>query len=226
MKIYLSPSSQESNIGLSGGYIEEKVMNEITDILYPELIRHGLEVKRNNPALLFWQHVIESNAWKPDYHIAIHSNAVGSNTQATARGCMVFTYDPNVNALDTQMAKSIYKYLEPLTPVDDRGILSGKDTLSEISDTVAPAVLIEIDFHDNPDGATWIIGNVAKIANAILVGILDQCGIKFIPETAPAKSFYRVQVGAYAIEENAIKMKNRLIAAGFPAIIVSEGNKV
>jgi N-acetylmuramoyl-L-alanine amidase len=225
MKIYLSPSSQEHNIG-PGGYIEEFVMNKIADILQPELVRHGIEVKRNNPALTFREHVKESNLYKPDYHVALHSNASGSATP-TARGLVIFCYDPTDGSRKgTQLARNIYKYLEPLTPVTDRGIRSGKDNLSEVAKTTAPAVLVEVDFHDTAAGAAWIASHIEEIAFGYLMGILDQCQIKYIPlpapEPEPAGIIYRVQAGAFVNLDNAKALQDKLIRAGFSAYIKRE----
>lgn len=226
IKLYISPSSQQSNIG-PGGYIEEQQMNLIADILIPELIRHGFEVMRNNPENTYKQHVTESNLFKPDYHIAIHSNASAATSSHTARGCTVYCYDPSdANRKGTQMAAALYKYLEPLTPVNDLGIKNGRYILSEIANTNAPAVLVEIDFHDTVDGAEFIRSHINEIANAFLMGILEQCGVAYIPIIAPQPDplpdacIYRVQVGAFSIRENAEKMVQNLVAAGFNAIIV------
>ena len=44
-------------------------------------------------------------------------------------------------------------------------------SLYEIIRTNAPAVLLEVAFHDNPEDATWIINNEEQIAEAIVTGI-------------------------------------------------------
>jgi ABC-type phosphate transport system permease subunit len=39
---------------------------------------------------------------------------------------------------------------------------------------------MEVDFHDNLAGAQWIMSNYKIIANAILMGILEAIGQKYI----------------------------------------------
>jgi len=217
MKIFISPSSQENNVG-THGYVEEYQMNKVADVLIPELIRHGIEVMRNNKSDIYSGHVTKSNLYKPDYHIAIHSNARGSAQTTEARGCDVFCYNPlDVANKGTQMAKAIYKYCSALTPVADRGIHSGKETMSEIRNTNAPSVLIEIDFHDSENGAIWVMNNINQIAKAILDGILEQCGITYIPKRTPEMIISDLQAN-YASMENLLKasaatieMKNGII---------------
>lgn len=210
-KLYISPSSQQANIGL-GGYIEEVQMNMIADILIPELLRHGLEVMRNNPSNTYAGHVAESDRYHPDYHIAIHSNAGGT----TARGCTVYAWKPETypDRPGALMAKAIYNRLEPLTPTEDRGVRDGSQILSEIADTDHPAVLIEIDFHDKPDGAAWIASHIPEIAHAILLGILDGLGLTYIPAADPAldyKTLYeQAQVDLSILSDELTACKDRL----------------
>jgi N-acetylmuramoyl-L-alanine amidase len=174
MKFYISPSTQQNNVG-PNKYIEETYMNLIADILCPELARHGHAIKRNDRKVddinVF---IRESNTYKPDYHIAIHSNAGGG------QGCEVFCYRPkDTTSPGTRMATSIYKKIEAVTPTADRGVKDGSH-LGEVGRTTAPSVLMEVDFHDNLAGAQWIMSNYKIIANAILMGILEAIGQKYI----------------------------------------------
>lgn len=56
-------------------------------------------------------------------------------------------------------------------------------------------------------------GEIAKTVN-------ERLGVK-TPESTKSDVLYRVQVGAYSSKDNAEAMKDKLIKAGFPAIIVS-----
>jgi N-acetylmuramoyl-L-alanine amidase len=221
-KIYISPSSQQGNVG-PAGYVEEKYMNLVADLLIPELNRHGIETMRNKTANTFRDHVRESNAYKPDYHIAIHSNASAAISSHRARGCIMFCLRPdNDDAKGTQLAKAVYARIEQLTPVRDRGIHATR--MDEVEKTTAPAILVEIDFHDNYDGAMWLMNNIPEISKAILLGVLEQCGIDYKPQEADqAKYLYRVQAGAFYNKDYAEDLRARLLKAGFNAIIVKSG---
>lgn len=179
MKIYISPSSQEHNAG-PGGYIEEVAMNKIADKLCPELTRHGIEFMRNNPANDFHGHIAESNAYKPNYHLAMHSNAMGTTASHTARGLSVYCARPeSASSLGTAFARIIYESLQAISPVNGHGLISAVGRLSEVMYTTAPAALVELDYHDNPDGAAWIMANIDAIAHAYLLGILKVFGIAY-----------------------------------------------
>lgn len=152
-------------------------MNELTDIIEPALRSAGLVVYRNKPEMTLKEVVKHSNSLKPDVHFAIHSNAF--NTKV--RGLEVFCH--RFGGEGERLARIIYNKLEPLTPTKDRGVKEGANFygegkhLYELSNTIAPAALVEIAFHDNPEDAKWIINNMGIIADAIVQGIFVYFGI-------------------------------------------------
>ena len=168
--VYLSPSTQDKNIGYGNYGTEEKRMNEITDIIEEILVNHGLTIYRNKPEWSLQQVVKDSNLKKPDLHFAIHSNAGGG------RGSEIFAYAPGGEG--ERAARMIYSELEPLTPTSDRG-LKFNPSFYELNSTIAPAVLIEIAFHDNIDDANWILNNIEEVGVALAKGIINYFEIPF-----------------------------------------------
>jgi len=174
-KIYLSPSTQEKNVGVGSYGTEEKVMNQIADILQAILIKKGYEVFRNKPTMTLKETVTNSNLNKVDLHLAIHSNAMGSGSNGKARGCVVLCH--KFQGTGYEFAKRIYIELSKITPAADRGIVKGEDYfgegkhLYETAYTTAPAALVEIAFHDNKEDAAWIITNMDLIAEALAKSI-------------------------------------------------------
>lgn len=172
-KIYISPSTQQTNIGISPFGTEEAEMNKIADILISLLVNDGrYTVKRNSPSMDdVYQIAKDSNDFKADIHVAIHSNAGGGE------GTEVFAYGPNTNS--EKLAKALYNQIAPLSPGADRGV-KYKPGLIEVGDMVgATSALIELDFHDNQAGAAWIASSHQAIANALYVGICDFCGYEY-----------------------------------------------
>ena len=46
-------------------------------------------------------------------------------------------------------------------------------TLYELSETIAPAALVEVAFHDQADDAKWILENIEPIGVALAKGIVE-----------------------------------------------------
>jgi N-acetylmuramoyl-L-alanine amidase len=202
-KVYISPSTQEHNVGAGSYGTEEKRMNEIADILCPRLKEHGLIVKRNKPEMTLAQVVADSDAFGADSHIAIHSNATGSLSKA--RGSMVLICATGGRA--EQLAKSISSELSAITPTTDRGVVVNNE-LYETRKPKAPSVIVEVDFHDNLEGAAWIIANKAEIAEALLKGILAHYGIKYIPPIAGTST---QNVSSWAKEAWSWGVQNKIV---------------
>ena len=166
--IYLSPSAQEYNIGYGDFGSEEYRMNRIADIVEKLLKEQGYTVYRNNPNERLSQIVRESNEINPDIHVALHSNASGEGF--SAQGPEIFANRPNTPG--DRLANQIYNEIMQIypDPTKGRGVLY-TSSLYEIIRTNAPAVLLEVAFHDNPEDAQWIIDNESQIAQAIVSGI-------------------------------------------------------
>lgn len=212
-KIYISPSTQEKNIGAGAYGTEEKQMNLIADTVVQLLQLNHFEVYRNSPSMTLQQAVADSNSKGVEAHFAIHSNAGGG------RGCEVFYTSPK----GQKLASAVYKYIETLTPTTDRGVRK-HEKLYELNHTKAVAALIEVAFHDNPDDAAFIMSNIQAIAEGIVHGICDYFNVEF-KKPQPVKpeasgKLYKVQVGAFAVKANAEKIQAELKAKGYSAIIV------
>ena len=165
-RVYISPSTQERNIGVGSFGSEESQMNKIADLLMSLLAKDGRFVTlRNSPSMEVEQIAADSNKFKADIHIPIHSNAGGGE------GTEVYAYAPGTNS--ERLAKALYNQIAPLSPGKDRGV-KFKKSLIEVGDLVsATSALIELDFHDNASGAEWIASNHKTIAEALYKGICD-----------------------------------------------------
>ncbi len=166
--VFLSPSTQEFNVGYGDFGTEEYRMNRIADKVEDILKNQGYTVYRNNPNEKLSAAVKKSNEIKPDIHVALHSNASGEGYNA--QGPEIFANRPDTPG--DRLANDIYEEIIKIYPDQDkgRGVLY-TSSLYEIIRTTAPAVLLEVAFHDNPEDANWIINNEQAIAQAVVNGI-------------------------------------------------------
>ncbi len=172
--VFLSPSTQEYNPYVDGGN-EEYYMNIITDALIPYLEASGIEYERNDPSKTFANSVRLSNAGNFDLHLALHSNAAPPQNAGQARGSQVYYYRDSEQA--KRAANIFANNLKEIYPIPSKVETVPTTTLSELNRTKAPAILIELAYHDNPDDAQWIRDNIGAIAQNLAVSVSDFLGI-------------------------------------------------
>ena len=221
-KIYLSPSMQKNNAYAVGNTNEMVQANRIADATKIALERNGFEVKKAPQGQSMYTSIRESNNWMSDLHIPIHTNAFNGKTDGT----LVMVYSTAQKNLDA--AQPIYDNLYAVTPGRTvRGVQARPD-LAELRDTNATAVYVEVDFHDNPPIAQWLIDNPQTVAEAIAKGVTEYYGIPYIGannngsesnENENSNVLYKVQVGAFSVKQNAENLASRLNKAGYDTYI-------
>ena len=223
-KIYLSPSNQSGNLYAYGNTNEMEQCNRIADAAKAALERCGFDVKKAPKGQDMSVSIKESNSWGADLHIPIHTNAFDGR----ASGTVVFVYS-NASA-NRMLADPIYKAVQAAAPgTTDYGVRAHSD-LAELNSTNAIAVYIEVDFHDNPSIAKWLVENTKAVGEAITKGVCEGYGVKYKApaEASPAKAgdtFYRIQVGAYNDRKNAEVFLKKVQAAGFTNAFIAEVKK-
>ena len=175
--VFLSPSTQEYNLFVNGG-TEEYYANLITDAMIPYLRASGITFSRNNPGGTVSNSIADSNAGNYDLHFAIHSNAAPPNLAGAIKGPDVYYYrdsaaGKNAAEITANNLKQIYPDPSLVTAVPTT-------TLAELRRTKAPAVLVEVAYHDNVDDANWIKNNINAIGRNFALSIADILGVPFV----------------------------------------------
>ena len=175
-KIYLSPSVQEYNHYIDGGN-EEYYMYLIADAMEPYLTANGIDFDRNQPEMTLSQVIADSNAQPYELHLAIHSNASPDATAGQNTGAEIYYYPSSVSG--KRFAEIIANNYRPVfrEPGEVRVIPSA--ALAELKRTKAPAVLIEVGYHDNREEAQWIRDNIDNIARSLAKSVAEYFNIEF-----------------------------------------------
>lgn len=210
MKIYLSPSGQIHNEYADGKHTEAQVCREIAKKCEAYLKKGGADVIVAEPYdtdAQWKKRITESDSFKADYHVPIHTNAGGGH------GVRVFTSKKNI---DDKRAISCCSNIKKILPEKWRtGGISIQTNLYEINAPTAKTIYIECAFHDNKAEAEWIVNHTDELAKAIAEALLQK-------EVKETQVLHRVQVGAYAQYENAEKMAKELESKGYKTIIKTE----
>ena len=176
-KVYLSPSLQEYNPYVDGGN-EEYYMNLIADAIEPYLTASGIQFERNRPDMTLSQAIADSNSTNNELHLAIHSNAAPEGSAGRYSGADIYYYPTSANAKRfAEILRNNYKSVYPYP--DDVDIIP-TTSLAEVRRTKAPAVLIEVAYHDNPEEAQWIRENIDEIGRNLARSIADYFGVPFV----------------------------------------------
>lgn len=174
--VFISPSLQEFNPYVDGGN-EEYYMNLVADELIPYLIASGITVGRNSPEQTLSQAINQSNSGNYDLHLALHSNAAPANLAGQIKGTDVYYYTGS--AKGERAADIIANNFKAIYPDPNLVKTVGTTTLAELKRTKAPAVLIEIAYHDNPEDAQWIRDNIGEIGRNLALSVTEFLGVPF-----------------------------------------------
>lgn len=182
--IYLSPSTQEYNLYYDNSGSEEYYMNLLADAMEPYLTASNITFTRNDPDRSLSQAISESNAGNYDLHLALHSNASPESMSGSMRGSDFYYY--SVSEKGKRAATVLADNFESIYPDPEQVKTVPTMVLAEVRRTMAPAVLAEIAYHDNPADADWIKENLNGIAENLVQGLCEYFGIPFTtPDSAP-----------------------------------------
>lgn len=195
--LFLSPSTQEFNPYVTAGN-EEYWMNQLADRMEPYLTASGINFTRNDPAGTAATAIRASNMGNYDFHLALHSNAAPENLSGQLRGIDAYYY-PGAE-YGERMAQLVADNLKPIYPLPERVQTRTSTSIGEIRQTRAPAALIEIGYHDNPEDASWLTENLGEIAPALARAVAQYFGLPFLQPQG-------VRTGVVATEETPLNLR-------------------
>lgn len=189
--IYLSPSTQEWNPYITGSGSEEYNMNLLADHMIPYLNSNAIAYRRNTPDMTAASSIAQANRGYYDFYLALHSNASGQGEASPVRGIIAFYYPGS--AVGQRGAELIAENLREIYPLPSKVRTQSTTSLGEVRMSRAPAVLVEIGYHDNYADAAWVEGHMDSIAQQLVRALTELFGLPFIYPSGPRTG--TVQVG-------------------------------
>lgn len=232
MRVCLDPGhgTREMNQSPDGAYIEHKFALDMANRIRGHLVRCGVDVKltredSSTPSLTERANI--ANAYKADLFVSLHSNAIGgSGWDDKTRGLTVWTY-----AAGGERQRAAILLLDEMRQAGVQlfGAELYHQKFAVLAKTNMPAYLIEYAFHTSRPDVELLLDNAHrdKLALATAKAICVFGGVKWVDApTAPTKPtdgfIYRVQVGAFSVEENATRLKAELEGKGYKPYITEE----
>ena len=169
--IYLSPSTQDWNMYVTGSGSEEYNMNLLADALVPYLLSNGIQYRRNRPEMTAGSSVREANQGEYDLYLALHSNAAPEGQYGQVRGVLVFYYPGSVQG--QRAANLVANGLKTIYPLPNLVRAEPTTSIGEVRRVRAPSVFLELGYHDNPDDAQWIVTHIDAMAESIVLSLTE-----------------------------------------------------
>lgn len=190
--VYLSPSTQDYNPYIIGGS-EKYYMNLLADAMEPYLSSSGISYGRNDPNGNAAAAVARGNRGNYRLYLALHSNAAPEIYEGMLRGPDVYYYP--TSAQGKRAAEIIANGLREIYPEPELVNTRTSTTLLELKRSKAPAVYLELAYHDNEQDARWIADNIDAIAENLVISIADFLGVQYYPPVFPTTGTVRTQGG-------------------------------
>lgn len=191
--IYLSPSTQEFNPYVNTGN-EEYWMNRLADAMEPILTASGIQYSRNTPDMTAASSIQASNAGNYDLHLALHSNASAPGSEGSQRGIIAFYFPGSFEGM--RAAQILANGLKAIYPLPNLVRAEPTTSIGEVRRTRAPAVLLELGYHDNVEDANWIVNNIDTMAENLVLSLTEYFGIPFFRTANPRLGTVQVSQGA------------------------------
>lgn len=187
--VYLSPSKQFTNYYENGGN-EGQYMNLVAKEMIPYLKASGVGYILADPNVDLYHRAEQSDAAGCDLYLSIHSNAANK----LRRGTIAF-YKKGSSA-GKRFADILTSNFRQISPTPNEIVTQydpwepNEPGFIETREPKAPAVLIEVAYHDNAADAAWIRGNVKTIAANLAMSVTETLGVPFCRpgETVPVQS--------------------------------------
>ena len=217
-KIYLSPSTQESNPYITGSGSEEYNMNLLADALEPYLYSNAIRFVRNTPDMTAASSIAQANSLGGfDFYLALHSNAAAPENSGNVRGVLVFYYPTSTEG--QRAAELFAANLRRVYPLPDLVRTVSTTTLGEVRRPKYPANLLELGYHDNYADAAWVENNRDAIARELARSLTEYFSLPFI-EPQP------VVQGVVATSGSPLRLRSYPGAAGRTLALMPNGAPV
>ncbi len=183
--LYLSPSLQPFN-QYAGEGNEQYYMNLIADAMEPYLRTNGIQFTRNQIGMTLVEVIQDSNSGYYDLHLAIHSNAAPESLSGQLQGTDVYYYAYSERG--KRAAEIFAENFKKIYPDPSQVKAVPTTSLAELTKTNAPAILIEVAYHDNSEDAQWIRTHIQEIAQNLVQSLTIYFGVPFITPPQPERT--------------------------------------
>lgn len=175
-KVFLSPSDhgEGQNKCLHSGCYEDKHTRPIAEACAKYLKASGFEVEIGTANQSLSARCKDSDTFKADLHVPIHTNA---SANKTARYLMFMFYGDNEKYRN--LFNAVAPELEAIYPGQKESVFAVRTNLAEITKPRAISLYCELGFHTNVIDCDSFIHNTDAVGKALAKGICNYFGVAF-----------------------------------------------
>jgi N-acetylmuramoyl-L-alanine amidase len=208
-----------------GGFMKENEFNSrVVELLNEELKRCGFRTLLTAPTdedTSLYRRVKRANDANVDLFLSVHANAF-KGVWGDWGGITTFAYVSDEQS--KKYGQIIHRWLLKGTEMRDRGVKDGS-WLYVIRKTKKniPAFLVECGFMDNLREARLLKSEAYRKECAVELAkaMCEIFNVEYVEEDKTSK-LYKVQVGAFRVKENALKLAKELRDKGYNVYIAEE----
>lgn len=186
MKIYISPSNQPANM-YNGVRISEKENCEaIATLVKAEMDKYEVSTRLAGFSTWYGNRPKEAANFGADLVMCIHTNAGGGGQGS---GAVVFYNNPRTQAI----ALKLVEVLNAIAPLKSNRAVAVENKVGKLAEITMPNKLgmdvlyIEVNFHDNPNIAPWLVSAKEIIATTIAETVMAAYSINKKVVAEPVK---------------------------------------
>jgi len=187
-------------------------MNLLADAMIPYLDANGIQYTRNTPQMTAASSIRQANQGSYDLYLALHSNGAAPQNYGQVRGVIAFYYP--TSQVGREAADIFVKNLKIVYPLPELVRSQSTTTLGEVRLSRAPAVLLELGYHDNVEDARWVENNMSGIAQNLVLSLTELFGLPFIWPMDPQMG--RVDINYGTLNLRAKPSQDAAVIANMP----------
>ena len=229
MRLYVSPTNQVNNSYAYGNTNEREQCAKIAKAVGKNLANYKVTYQVGDETKMMWitdnsgkligGRIKDAIKWGADWYFEIHSNAAGGRPQTSASGAVAL-----IRMLDDRksLATAMNKALNGICPVKSNrsspiidGYSQGYGAVCYPENSGVKALMIEVNFHDHPVIAKWIIENTDLIGKTIAETIAKELKLEKKETPKPTTRFSDVPK-SHPQYENIENLAKLSIVQGYP----------
>lgn len=187
MKIFISPSNQPANMYNGVRMSEKENCEAIATMVKAEMDKYEVSTRLAEFSTWYGNRPKEAANFGADLVMCIHTNAGGGGQGS---GAVVFYNNPRTQAI----ALKLVDVLNAIAPLKSNRAVAVENKVGKLAEITMPNKLgmdvlyIEVNFHDNPNIAPWLVSARYLISMAITETVMQAYGIKKKVDEEPIKS--------------------------------------